>query len=70
MYWNQSLPQAMDVIGGEPPCLVDQMVYQSVSKQPSDSMELARCAELIDDDMENQRRMSRKDKKLSGLRHR
>lgn len=35
MYWGQSLPQVMDISGGEPPCL-DQMVHQTVAKQPSD----------------------------------
>lgn len=34
-YWEQSLPQVMDMNTGDPPCL-DQMVYQRVAKTPSD----------------------------------
>lgn len=35
MYWDQVLQQVMDISGGELPYL-DQMVSQTVAKQPSD----------------------------------
>lgn len=35
MYWEQSLPEVIDLSAGEPPCL-NQMVYQNIAKTPSD----------------------------------